>query len=66
MPRDSDFAVSTWNMRSDHYFEALFIFAHNNLHDDVVILIIHSTESQVLKDLQEWAFEYRYKQLHDW
>ena len=53
-------SVPTWNMRSNNYFEALFTFAYNNLRDDAVILIIHSIEPQVLKDLQEWAFEYGY------
>ena len=58
--------VPTWNMHLDNYFKALFTFAHNNFHNDVVILIIHSIESQVLKDLREWAFEYAYNQVRDW
>ena len=66
MPRVSNSAVPTWNMRSNNYFKALFNFAHNNLHDDAVILIIHSVEPQVLKDLQEWAFEYGYDQVRSW
>ena len=47
----SDSAVPTWNMRSDNYFKALFTFAHSNLHDVAVILIIHSAKPQILKDL---------------
>ena len=62
----SDSAVLTWNMCSDHYFKALFTFVQSNLHDDAVILIIHSTELQVLKNLQEWAFEHGYEQVCDW
>ena len=66
MPGVSDSTVPTWNMRSDHYFEALFTFAYSNLHGDAVILIIHSIEPQILKDLQEWAFEYGYEQVCNW
>ena len=47
----SDSAIPSWNIRSDNYFEALFSFAQSNLHDDAVILIIHSAEPQVLRDL---------------
>ena len=66
MPGVFDFAVPTWNMYLDNYFKALFTFACSNLHDDVVILIIHSAELQVLKDFREWAFEYGYEQVRDW
>ena len=66
MPGVFDSAVPSWNMHSDNYFEALFTFAHSNLHDDEVIIIIHSTEPQVLKDLREWTFKYGYKQVRDW
>ena len=66
MPGVSDFAIPTWNVRSNNYFEILFSFARNNLDDDAVILIIHSTEPEVLKDLQEWAFEYGYNQVNNW
>ena len=60
MPGVSDSAIPSWNIRSDTYFEALFSFAQSNLHDDAVILIIHSAEPQVLRDLREWAFEFGY------
>ena len=66
MPGVSDSAIPSWNIRSDNYFEALFSFAQSNLHDDAVILIIHSAEPQVLKDLREWAFEFGYDQVRDW
>ena len=66
MPGVSDFAILSWNIQSDNYFEALFSFAQSNLHDDAVILIIHSAEPQVLTDLREWAFEFGYDQVRDW
>ena len=40
VPRVSNSAVPSWNMGSNNYFNALFTFAHNNLHDDAVIIII--------------------------
>ena len=61
-----DSAIPSWNIWSDNYFEALFIFAQSNLHDDAVILIIHFVEPQVLKDLREWAFKFGYDQVRDW
>ena len=66
MPGVSDSAIPSWNIQSDNYFEALFSFAQSNLHDDAVILIIHSAKPQVLKDLREWAFEFGYDQVRDW
>ena len=66
MPGVSNFAIPSWNIRSDNYFEALFSFAQRNLHDDAVILIIHFAEPQVLRDLQEWAFEFGYNQVRNW
>ena len=62
----SDSAIPSWNIRLDNYFEALFSFAQSNLHDDAVILIIHSAEPQVLRDLREWAFEFGYDQVRNW
>ena len=66
MPGVSDSAIPSWNIRSDNYFKALFSFVQSNLHDDAVILIIHSAEPQVLRDLREWAFEFGYDQVRDW
>ena len=66
VPGVSDSAIPSWNIRSDNYFEALFSFAQSNLHDDAVVLIIHSAKPQVLKDLREWAFEFGYDQVRDW
>ena len=66
MPGVSDSAIPSWNTRLDNYLEALFSFAQSNLHDDAVILIIHSAEPQVLRDLREWAFEFGYDQVRYW
>ena len=62
----SDSTIPSWNIRLDTCFEALFSFAQSNLRDDAVILIIHSAEPQVLRDLQEWAFKFGYDQVRDW
>ena len=52
MPGVCDSAIPTWNISSDNYFETLFSFAQSNLHDDAVILIIHSAEPQVLRTFE--------------
>ena len=66
VPGISNSTVFTWNMRLENYFELLFAFAQSNLHDNVVIIFIHSSEPKVLLNLHEWAFIFGFEEICDW
>ena len=66
VPGISDSSVLAWNKHSDNYFELVFYFAQSILHDDAVVLFIHSSKPGVLKELCKWAFTYGFEQICDW
>lgn len=62
----SDTDIPVWNQRQPPYLENLFAYAEKNLHDDAVLLLMHSDDPQLLREIHDWAFTYDFYVAKDW
>ena len=66
VPVVSSSAIPDWNRRSKDYFKVLFTFAATHLHDDAVLLIIHSNNPAINHALRNWSFTLVFELVQDW
>ena len=58
--------IPAWNKRSSTYFEVMFAFANANLHDDGVLIFVHTSDPEVSRSIHNWAYTKEFYVAEDW
>ena len=58
--------IPDWNKRAENYVETLFEMADMYFHDDGALVLIHSNDRSLLKEIDELADQYDMKLVRDW
>jgi hypothetical protein len=49
--------IPTWNCWGPSFFDDVFTFAEDNLHDNGVFVIMHPDAPKMHDDIRDWALE---------
>ena len=58
--------VPQWRKRSSTYFDVMFAFTNANLHDDGVVVFVHTVDPDVSRSIHNWAHIEVFYVAEDW